>query len=193
MPTLEDTVEFQAITLNDLLEADAKAGVGATGGDDGKYRRWFILSSAAAAIFAVLFVVALATGGKGSGGSSGSAKAPPGTHAAPITVAANQVPSELGPNADVSVSKGSTVLIGSTKVLHVRDGGTAISGEKQKVVEIAVTPAQQQKLNAAGTRGLTISGPTEETPSTQSPPSTTAATTPAGESPTPAPATTPSS
>ena len=195
MPTLEDTVEFKAITLNDLLEADAKSGVGPVGGDDSKYRLWFLVSSAAAGIFAVLFVAALITGGKSSGGSGSAAKLPPNTRPASVTVPESQVVSGIGPNSEIAVLKGNTVLIGSAKVIKIRDGGTAIgSTGKLKIVEFAVTEPQQLKLTAAGAKGLSItSGPLQETASTEAPPATTQATTPAGESPTPAPAPSPNS
>ena len=70
MPTLEDTIEFQASTLNDLLDADAKA-VALPSEGEGKYRSWAYLSTAAAGLLAILLVVALVTGrGKGGGGDA---------------------------------------------------------------------------------------------------------------------------
>jgi hypothetical protein len=193
MPTtLEDTVEFQAITLNDLLEADAKAGVGPVGADEGKYKTWFMLSSAAAAIFALLFVGALVTGGGGKGGEK-SAKGipkPAGLAEQPVTTTA-PLPSGTGPNSHVSVSRGPDLLVANALVLSVEKGEKDANQISATIVHLAVTPDEQAKLR--GQRNLQIGDAVESPASTATTVSTVPAGTPAGESPTPAPATTPTS
>ena len=194
MPTtLEDTVEFQAITLNDLLEADAKAGVGPVGADEGKYKTWFMVASAAAAIFAVLFVGALITGGGGGGGSEKTAKGipkPAGTYEQPVTTTA-PLPSGTGPNSHVSVSRGPDLLVGNALVLSVENADKDANGVSAKIVHLAVTAEEQAKLR--GQRNLQVGDAVDTPASTATTASTVPAGTPAGESPTPAPATTPNS
>jgi len=192
MPTtLEDTVEFQAITLNDLLEADAKAGVGPVGVDEGKYKTWFMLSSAAAAIFALLFIGALVTGGGGGGGDDsvkGITK-PPELKGATITTTA-ALPPGIKPGAHVSVSKGNEILVPSALVLNYKKTSKDVNGAQGWEVQLAVTDAEQPKI--LGLRGGTI-GDEVTAPSTTATTATTVpAGTPAGESPTPPPATAPS-
>ena len=192
MPTLEDTVEFQAITLNDLLEADAKAGVGPVGADEGKYKTWFMVSSAAAAIFAVLFVGALVTGGGGGGGEK-TAKGipkPAGLYEQPVQTTGPLL-SGVGPKSHVSVSRGPDLLVANALVLKVEKAEKDQNGISANIVHLAVTAEEQAKLR--GQRNLQIGDAVDTPVSTATTVSTVPAGTPAGESPTPAPATTPNS
>ena len=62
MPTLEDTVDFNVATLNDLLDADVRTGVPVAADD--KYKRWAFLSTGVAG----MLLIALRPGsGVGSG------------------------------------------------------------------------------------------------------------------------------
>jgi hypothetical protein len=191
MPTLEDTVEFKAITLNDLLEADAQSGVSPIGSDDSKYRLWFMVSSASAAIFAILFVVVLVTGGKGGGGTgTGKAVKLTGDLKPFAASAAGELPAGLGPNEEVSLLKDGKVLVSGVKVIGVRSGPKDYQGTPSKIVDVAVNPAQQLKLAAVKQPFAIQPG---ALPLSDDIATTTTAPTgpPAGESPTPAPATAP--
>ena len=100
MPTLEDTVDFKVVTLNDLLDADVRTGVPVAADD--KYKRWAFLATGAAAMLAIGLVVALVTGG-GDGGSSGtkvskSVPAPPDTTPLPFLLG-----TDPGPGIDAGV------------------------------------------------------------------------------------------
>jgi hypothetical protein len=182
MPTLEDTVDFKAITLNDMLEADALGGVGPVGGDDSKYRLWFMVSTAAAGIFAILFVVTLVTGG-GGGGGSGSSKS--------IKLAADQTPFlvetggpvDLKPGQLVSITQGKAVLVSGIPFIKVTGAKKNPLTGDTTIVSVGVTKAQIAKLN--GQKNLSIAPTVLDVT-----PETTATTlgAPAGESPTPAPA-----
>jgi hypothetical protein len=192
MPTLEDTVEFQAITLNDLLEADAKAGVGPVGADEGKYKTWFMLASAAAAIFALLFVGALVTGGGGGGGgdSAKGIEKPADLKGVGITVS-GALPPGMKPGSHVSVNKGQDLLVPSALVLNFKQTKEDVNGVQGYEVQLGVSEADLAKLR--GLRGGQLQDAVDTPVSTATTASTVPAGTPAGESPTPAPATTPNS
>src|SRR5258705_8870728 len=137
MPTLEDTIEFKAITLNDLLEADAKSGVGPVGSDDSKYRLWFMVSSAAAGIFALLFVVALVTGGGSKGGDGGGkpVKLTGDLHPFAVT-AAGELPQGLAKDQEVSIVKDGNVLVSGVNVIAVRNGPKDFNRTPSQIVDV---------------------------------------------------------
>jgi hypothetical protein len=147
MPTLEDTIEFQASTLNDLLDAEAKSvAVGSDG--EGKYRSWAFLATAAAGLLAILLVVALLTDSGGGGGSADAsavgAKAYPGMPRKILNV--SSVGSDIALNSSVDIAKGSTPVVSDAKV-------TKIDKPKGQVgnatIEVALTPEQLLKVNEA--------------------------------------------
>src|SRR5687767_1783408 len=121
MPTLEDTVEFQALTLNDLLEADAKA-VALPSAGEGKYRAWAFVSTAAAGLLAIMLVVLLVTDSGGSGGSdkaSVKADAYKDLQRKPLKVAG--IGTDITLDSGVDVYKGSTVIVTDAKVTKIED------------------------------------------------------------------------
>jgi hypothetical protein len=187
MPTLEDTVEFQALTLNDLLEADAKA-VALPSGGEGKYRSWAYVSTAAAGLLAILLVIALLTDSGGGGASekaSVKADAYKDLQRKPLKVVG--IGSDIALNAGVDVYKGSTPIVTDAKVTKIDDVATGVDS-----IEVAVTPEQFGKLAEAfpGSEKATVVKhvPGTETTTVTSAPATTA---PAGTSDTTPAATTP--
>jgi hypothetical protein len=178
MPTLEDTVEFQALTLNDLLEADAKA-VALPSEGEGKYRSWAFVSTAAAGLLAILLVIALVTDSGGGGTSetaSVKADAYKDLQRRPLKVAG--IGSDIALNAGVDVYKGSTLVVSDAKVTKIDDVATGVDS-----IEVAVTTEQFQKL-ADAFPGSEKAAVVKHVPGTQT---TTATSAPA----TTAPATTP--
>ena len=180
MPTLEDTIDFQASTLNDLLEAEAKA-VSLPSESEGKYRSWALLSTAAAGLLAILLIVTLVTdSGGGDGGGSTSAvdaKAYPGMPRKVLNVTG--LGSDIVPNSSVDISKGSALVVADAKVTKIDKPKGAVGNT---TVEVALTPEQIRKVNEAfpkGTERATISThvPGAETTATTAPAETTPATT----------------
>lgn len=187
MPTLEDTVEFQALTLNDLLEADAKA-VALPSEGEGKYRSWAYVSTAAAGLLAILLVIALLTDSGGGGASEKAtvkADAYKDLQRKPLKVVG--IGSDIALNAGVDVYKGSTPIVTDAKVTKIDDVATGVDS-----IEVAVTPEQFGKLAEAfpGSEKATVVKhvPGTETTTVTSAPATTA---PAGTSDTTPAATTP--
>jgi hypothetical protein len=195
MPTLEDTVEFQALTLNDLLEADAKA-VALPSEGEGKYRSWAFISTAAAGLLAILLVVALVTdsggGSSDGGGSAKSAKSYPGTSNVPIRVV--NIPGDVKPDVYVRVldpKDGKPVLAGVPVVTVTPPEGPALVS----TMELALTDEESAILTQAFPRGdekvrvQKVDGPAPSTPTTTAPAETPttapAAPTPAETAPPP--------
>ena len=193
MPTLEDTVEFQAPTLNDLLEADAKAVVLPSEGE-GKYRSWAYISSAAAGLLAILLVVALVTGsGKKGGGDAPDAKAK--TFAGRDihrVLKLTEPPANLAAGAEVSVYKGGVVVVapvGLAKVIEPKSGSTTVWS-----AEVAMNTEQAKLYNkafAAGTDRGTVQAYAGETVPAEPAPTTAETTPPATTAPAPTPESTP--
>ncbi|MGH8999435.1 MAG: hypothetical protein ACRDY7_08595 [Acidimicrobiia bacterium] len=160
MPTLQDdTVDFKVATLNDLLEADARSGVAVGGADEGRYRRWAYLSTAAAGLFAILFVVALVTGGGDDGDEGGEAQAaealdelPAGTAPYNVSVPGAQITSSMTPGSKVDVYDASSNLVvdGAQVVKVGEENDSVVANFGQRTVEIAVTDEQRDALRAAG-------------------------------------------
>jgi hypothetical protein len=187
MPTLEDPVEFQALTLNDLLEADAKA-VALPSEGEGKYRSWAYVSTAAAGLLAILLVIALVTDSGGGGASEKAtvkADAYKDLQRKPLKVVG--IGSDIALNAGVDVYKGSTPIVTDAKVTKIDDVATGVDS-----IEVAVTPEQFGKLAEAfpgSEKAMVVKHvPGTETTTVTSAPATTA---PAGTSDTTPAATTP--
>lgn len=198
MPTLEDTVEFQALTLNDLLEADAKA-VALPSAGEGKYRAWAFVSTAAAGLLAIMLVVALVTdsGSKSEAGGTEtvSKKAYEGSA---VTFRVSQIPSDVTPDTfvDVRDRAGNLVLsnVPVTKVIPATKENFGVTS-----VEVTVPPGSSteafdkafptgketgrvKKTDANGATPPATTSP-ETTPTTAPPAATTPETVPAQTTP----------
>lgn len=159
MPTLvDDTIEFQASTLSDLFEAEARS-VAAPSAGAGKYRSWAFLSTAAAGLLAILLVVSLVTdsgksgggGGGGGGGAKASAKTYPGTHGVPMNL--SQTPgSDVVPDAVVAVfdKSGNRILEGIPVKRVVLPGKGNFD---PPLVELALTDPQADIFSKAFPKG----------------------------------------
>jgi hypothetical protein len=203
MPTtLEDTaIDFPVTTLNDLLEAEAKAGV-TVGADEEKYRRWAFISTGAAGLLAIILAVVLITGGGDKGGGESkteTADAPPNTRPVPLTVPESSLDNpKAGEYWDVvsSVDGTTTELVKAGKLTSIKEAGESGTVKRIAIV-LAVTPEEAQALLGAEQRSLRFlkaPGPAPsqpaETPTTTAP----AAQTPAAPTPeAPVPETTPAS
>ena len=153
MPTLEDTVDFKVVTLNDLLDADVRTGVPVAADD--KYKRWAFLATGAAAMLAIGLVVALVTGG-GDGGGSGtkvskSVAQPPDTTPTDISLGASPG-TGIEPGALVSVLNADGDAVGGGTVLKI----TQSKGYNKSVLytaSLAVRNADVRAVNAAVAKG----------------------------------------
>jgi hypothetical protein len=193
MPTLEDTVEFQAATLNDLLEADAKA-VALPSEGEGKYRSWAFVSTAAAGLLAIMLVVSLVTD-KGGGGEAASAstESKKAYEGSAVTIRVSQIPSDVVPDTfvDVRDRAGNVVLsnVPVTKVITEGKGNYAGASVEVKVPPGTSTEAfdkafptgkesgRVKKTDATAATPPATTAP-ESAPATTPPASTTAETTP---------------
>jgi hypothetical protein len=195
MPTLENTIEFQASTLNDLLEADAKA-VALPSGGEGKYRSWAYISSAAAGLLAILLVVALVTGkGGGDGGATTEAKRYPGKEVHKIVKLAVAPGSDIGVGKDVALYKNGQLVTAPVivaQIIQPKQGSSTVSS-----VELAMSAEQRDVVNKAfgtsadkGTVETYVPGDAT-TPATSPPAATTDTAPPAATTDTAPPATTP--
>ena len=187
MPTLEDTIEFQAATLNDLLDADAKA-VALPSEGEGKYRSWAYISSAAAGLLAILLVVALVTkngGGDGGSGANTEAKTFPGREIHRV-LRLTEAPAGVAPGQDVSIYKAGVLVVAPVGLAKINEpkGNTIVS-----TVEVAMNKEQVEAYNKAfaassdrGTvqayTGEVAPAPAAATPDSTAPPATTAETAP---------------
>jgi hypothetical protein len=190
MPTLEDTIEFQASTLNDLLEAEAKS-VAVPSAGEGKYRSWAFLSTAAAGLLAILLVVSLVTDSGGGGGkSAGAATATKKTYeGSVVAVRVSQIPSDVAPDVFVNVSdKTGNIVLTAVPVTKIVPQGKDTYGGPS--IEVTVPPAVSTaafdkafptgkeigKVKKADTTGATP--PATTTPESTPPASTTPESTP---------------
>ena len=203
MPTLEDTaVDFPVTTLHDLLEAEAKAGV-TVGADEDKYRRWAFISSAAAGLLAIALVVVLLTG-NGKGDEDGAAKVQDyaGRPVKQTVKLAGPVTSDIRVGKEVSLYKGSDLVIAPVIVSQIIDPKEG-SLETAQSVELAMDQAQSTafvkafpKASDKGRLQIYLPGqPTAPpapgaTPETTAPAASTETTAPAATTETTAPAAT---
>jgi len=182
MPTLENTIEFQASTLNDLLEADAKA-VALPSEGEGKYRSWAYISSAAAGLLAILLVVALVMGkgGDAKGGEAGEAKSYEGKPIHKIVKLAVAPGSDIGVGKEVALYKNGQLVTAPVivaQIIQPKQGSSTVSS-----VELAMTPEQRDAVNKAfGTSAdkgtVETYVPSEATTPATSPPAATTDTSP---------------
>jgi len=201
MPTLEDTVDFKVVTLNDLLDADVRTGVPVPADD--KYKRWAYLSTGAAGMLLIALIVALVTGGAGSGSSSqakSSAEFPAPPNTRPLSVNAGTADLEgILPGTKVTlydadtaqmIANGATVLKITEKKIPFPKGATSKSvrvAVKDQEVQ-AVTQAKTVKI-VEGATATTTTAPAATAPVPIQPAPATTAPAPTQ----PAPATTPHS
>jgi hypothetical protein len=154
MPTLEDTVDFNVVTLNDLLDADVRTGV-AVAADD-KYKRWAFLATGAAAMLAIGLVVSLVTGG-GDGGGGGtkvtkSAPQPPDTTPVDISLGAT-VGTGIESGAPVTVLNADGQAVGGGTVLKITQSKALIGKGVVNTASVAVRNADLPAVNAAVSKG----------------------------------------
>ena len=153
MPTLEDTVDFNVVTLNDLLDADVRTGVPVAADD--KYKRWAFLATGAAAMLAIGLVVALVTGGGdgGGGGTKVSKSAPPPPDTTPIDISLGAaVGTGIESGAPVTVLNGDGEAAGGGTVLKI----TQSKGFNKSVLytaSVAVRNVDVRAVNAAVAKG----------------------------------------
>jgi hypothetical protein len=197
MPTLEDTTEFQVSTLNDLLEADAKA-VAIPSEGEARYRSWAFLSTAAAALLAILLVVSLVThrGGGAGGGATAKAKDYPGNPVKQQVKLSTNVPTNVHVGDQVTLLKGSDTVAAPVFLAQVIKPDSK-SFDQSPTVELAMTEEQGNAFLKAfpkGTeKGRIVLYVAPQAPATSA---TTAATTPPAPTPpasTPPPSTPPPS
>jgi len=191
MPTLEDTVDFNVATLDDLLDADVRAGVPVAADD--KYKRWAFLSTGVAGMLLVALIVALVTGGgSGSGGVKASKEVPAPANTGPVDVGVGaSVPTgvALGALASILDFDGQVVVSGAT-VTQIKEVPVNLGKGKSYTVVLAVSNDDLGTVTAArskGKLGLQAGKIPKATTTTSAP----AATAPVPSQP--APATTPSS
>ena len=205
MPTLEDTIEFQASTLNDLLDAEAKA-VALPSEGEGKYRSWAYISTAAAGLLAILLVVALVTGNGKGGGEEASTpvKDYPGRSVKAPVKLVSDVPSNVKVGSEVSLFRGGELVVAPAIVSQIIKPKSG-SVDQSPSVELAMTDEQGAAFNNVFSKGtekgriLAYSpgqrtAPAPATAATTAPAATTESTAPAATPETTVPAsTTPSS
>ena len=191
MPTLEDTVDFNVVTLNDLLDADVRTGVPVDADD--KYKRWAFLSTGVAGMLLIALIVALVTGGGSDGGGTAKASkefpAPPNTNPVDVKVGAS-VPSGISLGGLASVLSEGQVIASGVTVTQIKEVPTYVGKAKSYVVVVAVSTDDVGAVTAAkskGDLGLQAGKLPKPTTTTSAP----AATAPVPIQP--APATTPSS
>lgn len=161
--TVKEATDFKVVTLNDLLEADARAGAAAGGAADDKYQKWFFVSAAAAGLFAVLFVVALLTGGGDDGGGCKASKTvakPDGTTEVNLSASPSKVGGTLEAGDKLSVL--TTGPDGSLVVLANGATVTSVSEEdlgglKTYSFQLAVTDAEFPAVSTAESKQLKFS------------------------------------
>ncbi len=191
MPTLEDTVDFKVVTLNDLLDADVRTGVPVAADD--KYKRWAFLSTGVAGMLLIALIVALVTGGGSGGGETSKASkevpAPVNTSPVDITVGGS-VPSGITLGGLASVLSGGQVIASGVTVTQIKEAPALIGKGKSYVVVAAVSNDDVGAvITAKGKRDIALQAGKlpKATPTTTAP----AATAPVPIQPAPA-ATTPS-
>lgn len=176
MPTLEDTVDFKVVTLNDLLDADVRTGVPVAADD--KYKRWAFLSTGLAGMLLVALIVALVTGGGDDGGggntSTKAVDAPANTSPVELPLGAS-VPAGIEPGAAVTLYADGGVVANAT-VTQVKVVKNSLGKETNNAV-VHVPNDDVAAVNAARAGGakLSIQPGTQPKPTTTTtaPPSTT--------------------
>jgi len=152
MPTLEDTVDFKVVTLNDLLDADVRTGVPVAADD--KYKRWAFLSTGVAGMLLIALIVALVIGGgRDNGGASKSTKAiaaPPNTTPISVTTSTVEAGVEVGATVSILDSNGKVVASGG-KVLQITENKTQFG--KTRTISVAVAPDEAGPVSAASSSG----------------------------------------
>jgi hypothetical protein len=159
MPTtLEDTaIDFPVTTLNDLLEAEAKAGV-TVGADEEKYRRWAFISTGAAGLLAIMLAVVLITGGGDSGGGDESkpqtAEKPAGWPELSFNVSSEGKIGGAKPGDYVKVSSTETgaVLVKAGIVTYL--GKVEVRGVESIEFRLAFPPEEEAALTTADRSSL---------------------------------------
>jgi hypothetical protein len=187
MPTLEDTVDFNVVTLNDLLDADVRTGVPVAADD--KYKRWAFLATAAAAMLAIGLVVALVTGGGdgGGGGTKVSKSAPQPPDTTPVDISLATVGTGIESGAPVTVLNTDGQAVGGGTILKITQSKASIGKGVVNTASVAVRNADLPAVNAAVAKGKVRLQP-------GLPQTTTTTAAPAAPVPIqPAPATTPTS
>lgn len=185
--TLEEAKDFKVVTLGDLLEVDARAGAAVGGVVDDRYRKWAFVSTVAAALFAVMFVVALATGGgdDGGGGSSAKAKsieAPAGTSPFPLTVGTNALPNpEVGQK--YSIRADGELLAPAASLISLKE--TKVGSFPQLEISLALTDAELASVSAVDKKDLTFAGAVSQPAATDTAPPAEAPAAPQPEAPVP--------
>src|SRR5947209_4942822 len=154
MPTLEDTVDFKVVTLNDLLDADVRTGVPVAADD--KYKRWAFLSTGVAGMLLIALIVALVTGGGSGGGGAKASKEfppPPNTGLVDVSVGTS-VPSGVasGGLASILDSEGQVVASGAT-VTQVKEAPALVGKGKSYTVVLAVSNDDLGAVTTAKSKG----------------------------------------
>jgi hypothetical protein len=176
MPTLEDTVDFKVVTLNDLLDADVRTGVPVAADD--KYKRWAYLSTGAAGMLLIALIVALVTGGGSDNGGTKSTKAitpPPNTVPISVSTSTLEPGVEVGATVSILDSDGKVVASGG-KVLQITEAKSQFGKGTTKTISVAVGPNEAGPVNAAETSGhmKVVAGTLPKaTTTTSAPPATT--------------------
>lgn len=177
MPTLEDTVDFKVVTLNDLLDADVRTGVPVAADD--KYKRWAYLATGAAGMLLIALIVALVTGGGSDNGGTKATKAiaaPPNTTPIGVPAAATLNPGvELGATVSILDSDGKVVASGG-KVLQITETKAQIGPGTTKTISVAVANDEVGPVNAAESAGhvKVVAGTLPKATTTTSAPAATA-------------------
>ena len=139
MPTLEDTVDFKVVTLNDLLDADVRTGVPVAADD--RYKRWAYLSTGVAGMLLIALIVALLTGGGSSGGGTAKASkefpAPPNTSPVDVKVGAS-VPSGISLGGLASIISDGQVIASGVTVTQIKVVPAFVGKTKAYMVVVAV-------------------------------------------------------
>ncbi len=154
MPTLEDTVDFNVATLDDLLDADVRAGVPVAADD--KYKRWAFLSTGVAGMLLIALIVAVVTGGgSGSGGAKSSKAFPAPSDTGPVDVPVGaSVPTgvALGALASILDFEGQVVVSGAT-VTQIKEVPAFVGKGKSYTVVLAVSNNDLGAVTTAKSRG----------------------------------------
>jgi len=154
MPTLEDTVDFKVVTLNDLVDADVRTGVPVAADD--KYKRWAFLSTGVAGMLLIALIVALVTGGGSEGGGAKASKEfPAPANTGPVDVPVGpSVPSgiALGGLASINDIDGQVIVSGAT-VTQIKEAPAVYGKGKSYTVVVAVSNDDLAAVTAAKSKG----------------------------------------
>ena len=174
MPTLEDTVDFNVVTLNDLLDADVRTGVPVAADD--RYKRWAFLATGAAVMLAIGLVVALVTGGSdnGGGGTKAGKSLPVPPDTTPVSgLSLGSDPGTIVLGSPVTILNGEGQPVGGGTVIKIVT--TKLSGLVGYSATVAVRNSDLSSVNAAvakNARGVKVQPgmPQLTTTTTTSPP-----------------------